>query len=112
MATSTLRAQVAINDGDEDEAERLSMVAWKSCRWPTITAASSPHRCMAKFSIVREADQILAVMQQTEQMARRHDVWHYALWSIIQQSEILFARGFLQAAQERESLPAGTRTAS
>lgn len=31
----------------------------------------------------------LAVMQQTEQMARRHDVWHYALWSIIQQSEIL-----------------------
>lgn len=34
----------------------------------------------------------LAVMQQTEQMARRHDVWHYALWSIIQQSEILFAR--------------------
>ena len=30
-------------------------------------------------------------MQQTEQMARRHDVWHYALWSIIQQSEILFA---------------------
>ncbi len=55
----------------------------------------------------------LAVMQQTEQMARRHDVWHYALWSIIQQSEILFARGFLQAARRAgESLPAGTRTAS
>lgn len=50
---NALRAQVAINDGDQDEAERLSMVAWKSCRWPTITAASSPHRCMAKFSIVR-----------------------------------------------------------
>lgn len=42
----------------------------------------------------------LAVMQQTEQMARRHDVWHYALWSMIQQSEILFAQGFLQAARE------------
>jgi LuxR family maltose regulon positive regulatory protein len=33
-------------------------------------------------------------------MARRHDVWHYALWSMIQQSEILFAQGFLQAAWE------------
>lgn len=44
----------------------------------------------------------LAVMQQTEQMARRHDVWHYALWSIIQQSEILFAQGFLQAAWESQ----------
>ena len=33
-------------------------------------------------------------------MARRHDVWHYALWSLIQQSEILFAQGFLQAARE------------
>ncbi len=41
-------------------------------------------------------------MQQTEQMARRHDVWHYALWSIIQQSEILFAQGFLQAAWESQ----------
>lgn len=102
MATSTRCAQVAINDGDQDEAERLSMVALENCRWPTITTASSPHRCMAKFSIVRKADQILAVMQQTEQMARRHDVWHYALWSIIQQSEILFAQGFLQAAWESQ----------
>lgn len=41
-------------------------------------------------------------MQQTEQMARHHDVWHYALWSLIQQSEIQFARGFLQAAWETQ----------
>ncbi|CCJ77130.1 Transcriptional activator of maltose regulon,MalT [Cronobacter muytjensii 530] len=44
----------------------------------------------------------LSVMQQTELMARRHDVWHYALWSLIQQSEILFAQGFLQAAWETQ----------
>lgn len=43
-----------------------------------------------------------SLMQQTEQMARRHDVWHYALWSMIQQSEILFAQGFLQAAWETQ----------
>ncbi len=41
-------------------------------------------------------------MQQTEQMARQHDVWHYALWSLIQQSEILFAQGFLQTAWETQ----------
>ena len=45
-----------------------------------------------------ELTRSLSLMQQTEQMARRHDVWHYALWSLIQQSEILFAQGFLQAA--------------
>lgn len=36
-------------------------------------------------------------------MARRDEVWHYALWSLIQQSEILFAQGFLQAAYEIQS---------
>ncbi len=35
-------------------------------------------------------------------MARQHDVWHYALWSLIQQSEILFAQGFLQTAWETQ----------
>lgn len=49
-----------------------------------------------------ELTRSLSLMQQTEQMARRHDVWHYALWSLIQQSEILFAQGFLQAAQENQ----------
>lgn len=41
-------------------------------------------------------------MRQTEQMARCNEAWHYALWSLIQQSEILFAQGFLQAAYETQ----------
>ncbi|MBZ8691667.1 HTH-type transcriptional regulator MalT [Escherichia coli] len=49
-----------------------------------------------------ELTRSLALMQQTEQMARQHDVWHYALWSLIQQSEILFAQGFLQTAWETQ----------
>ncbi len=49
-----------------------------------------------------ELTRSLALMQQTEQMARQHDVWHYALWSLIQQSEILFAKGFLQTAWETQ----------
>ena len=42
----------------------------------------------------------LPMMQRTEQMARRHGAYHYALWALLQQSEILIAQGFLQAAYE------------
>ncbi|MVY05254.1 transcriptional regulator MalT, partial [Escherichia coli] len=94
---------VAINDGDQDEAERLSMVALEElplANYYSRIVATSVHgevlHCKGKLT------KSLAVMQQTEQMARRHDVWHYALWSIIQQSEILFAQGFLQAAWESQ----------
>ena len=98
---NALRAQVAINDGDQDEAERLSTVALEAlplANFYSRIVATSVHgevlHCKGLLS------QSLAVMQQTEQMARRHDIWHYALWSLIQQSEILFAQGFLQAAWE------------
>ncbi|MCQ5003324.1 hypothetical protein NE699_25545, partial [Escherichia coli] len=49
-----------------------------------------------------ELTRSLALMQQTEEMARQQDVWHYALWSFIQQSEILFAQGLLQTAWETQ----------
>ena len=98
---NALRAQVAINDGDQDEAERLSTVALEElplANFYSRIVATSVHgevlHCKGLLS------QSTAVMQQTEQMARRHDIWHYALWSLIQQSEILFAQGFLQAAWE------------
>ncbi len=100
---NALRAQVAINDGDPDEAERLAMVALDELPLASFYSrivATSVHgevlHCQGKLS------KSLAVMQQTEQMARRHEVWHYALWSLIQQSEILFAQGFLQAAWETQ----------
>ncbi len=103
---NALRAQVAINDGDQDEAERLSMVALEElplANYYSRIVATSVHgevlHCKGKLT------KSLAVMQQTEQMARRHDVWHYALWSIIQQSEILFAQGFLQAAWRARRKP-------
>lgn len=106
---NALRAQVAINDGDPDEAERLAMVALDElplANFYSRIVATSVHGEVlhCKGDLTRS----LSLMQQTEQMARRHDVWHYALWSLIQQSEILFAQGFLQAAQENrgESVPA------
>lgn len=100
---NALRAQVAINDGDPDEAERLAMVALEMlplANFYSRIVATSVHgevlHCKGDLT------KSLSVMQQTEQMSRRHDVWHYALWSLIQQSEILLAQGFLQAAWETQ----------
>lgn len=100
---NALRAQVAINDGDPVEAERLAMIALEMlplANYYSRIVATSVHgevlHCKGDLT------KSLSVMQQTEQMSRRHDVWHYALWSLIQQSEILLAQGFLQAAWETQ----------
>ncbi|MCU6667973.1 HTH-type transcriptional regulator MalT [Enterobacteriaceae bacterium H4N4] len=100
---NALRAQVAINDGNPDEAQRLAMGALEElplAHFYSRIVATSVHGEVlhCKGDLTRS----LSLMQQTEQMARRHDVWHYALWSMIQQSEILFAQGFLQAAWETQ----------
>ncbi|WP_336654069.1 HTH-type transcriptional regulator MalT [Leclercia adecarboxylata] len=100
---NALRAQVAINDGNPEEAQRLALGALEElplANFYSRIAATSVHGEVlhCKGDLTRS----LSLMQQTEQMARRHDVWHYALWSLIQQSEILFAQGFLQAAWETQ----------
>lgn len=100
---NALRAQVAINAGDAAEAERLAMMALETlplANFYSRIVATSVHGEVLHCK--GELTQSLSVMQQTEQMARRHDVWHYALWSLIQQSEILLAQGFLQAAWETQ----------
>ncbi|WP_414165742.1 HTH-type transcriptional regulator MalT [Superficieibacter sp. BNK-5] len=100
---NALRAQVAINDGDPEEAERLAKIALDmlpvASYYSRIVATSVHGEVLHCKGLLLES---LSLMQQTEQMARRHDVWHYALWSMIQQSEILFAQGFLQAAWETQ----------
>ncbi len=75
---------MAINDGDPDEAERLAMVALDElplANFYSRIVATSVHGEVlhCKGDLTRS----LSLMQQTEQMARRHDVWHYALWSLI-----------------------------
>ncbi|RPE01234.1 HTH-type transcriptional regulator MalT [Candidatus Pantoea deserta] len=96
-----VRAQVAINDGNADEAERLARLALEMLpetrRYSRIVATSVHGEVM---HCKGELASSLSLMRQTEQMARRNEAWHYALWSLIQQSEILFAQGFLQAAWE------------
>ncbi|HCW46771.1 MAG TPA: transcriptional regulator MalT, partial [Erwiniaceae bacterium] len=47
-----------------------------------------------------ELEAALATMQQTDEMARHYNCCHYALWALLQQSEILLAQGFLQTAYD------------
>lgn len=98
-----MRAQVAINAGKPEEAERLATEALKflplSSYYSRIVATSvtgEVHHCKGELA------RALPMMQQTEQMARRHQANHYALWALLQQSEILIAQGFLQAAYETQ----------
>ena len=90
---NALRAQVAINDGNPEEAQRLALGALEElplANFYSRIVATSVHGEVlhCKGDLTRS----LSLMQQTEQMARRHDVWHYALWSLIQQSEICLPR--------------------
>ncbi|MDO6407123.1 HTH-type transcriptional regulator MalT [Pantoea phytobeneficialis] len=100
---NAVRAQVTINNGNAEEAEHLAMLALESlpesCYYSRIVATSVLGEVMhCKGDLVNS----LKLMRQTEQMARRDETWHYALWSLIQQSEILFAQGFLQGAYETQ----------
>lgn len=100
---NALRAQVAINAGKPEEAEELATEALGilpiDSFYSRIVATSvtgEVHHCKGELSLA------LPMMQQTEQMARRHEAHHYALWALLQQSEILIAQGFLQAAYETQ----------
>ncbi|WP_210080188.1 HTH-type transcriptional regulator MalT [Pantoea endophytica] len=98
---NALLAQVSINDGNAEEAERLALLALDAL------PESRQYSCIVATSVLGEVmhckgelSSSLKLMRQTEQMARREEAWNYALWSLIQQSEILFAQGFLQSAYE------------
>ncbi|HEY0211104.1 HTH-type transcriptional regulator MalT [Acerihabitans sp.] len=98
---NALLAQVAINTGKPLEAESLAAEALQflpeSNYYGRIVATSvtgEVAHCKGQLATA------LAMMQQTDRMARQHGVYHYALWALLQQSEILIAQGYLQAAYE------------
>ncbi|MEJ4046793.1 HTH-type transcriptional regulator MalT [Erwinia sp. SLM-02] len=100
---NALRAQVAINAGRPDEADRLALLALDtlplSCAFSRIVATSvrgEVLHCRGELAMA------LMMMQQTAQMARQENVCHYALWALLQQSEILIAQGYLQTAWDTQ----------
>jgi len=100
---NTLLAQVAINNNTPQSALVLAELALSQLDTTVY------HSRIVATSIVGEVnhvlgnlDRALPLMQQTEKLARQHQLYHQALWALLQQSEILVAQGFVQAAFEMQ----------
>lgn len=98
---NALRAQVAINSNNPQLALEMAELALSQ-----LDTTIYRSRIVAT-SVVGEVNHVLGnlsralpMMQQTEKLARQYQVYHQALWAILQQSEILIAQGYVQAAFE------------
>ena len=96
-----LRAQVVMNDGDDKQAFTLADNAIKHL------SPKSYYAQIVAMSLLAEAlhcqgqlADALVRFQQTEKMARQYHTYQHILWPLLQQSEILLAQGFLQAAYD------------
>ncbi|WP_274879208.1 HTH-type transcriptional regulator MalT [Vibrio harveyi] len=96
---NALLAQVAINSNQPERALELAELALSQLD-PTVYRSR-----IVATSVVGEVnhvlgklDRALPMMQQTEKLARQYQVYHQALWAILQQSEIMIAQGYVQAA--------------
>lgn len=96
-----LRAQVAINQNAPEKALELAEQAlgqldntiYRSRIVATSVVGEVNH-------VLGQLSRALSMMQQTEKLARQYQVYHQALWALLQQSEILIAQGYVQAAFE------------
>lgn len=98
---NALRAQVAINHSEPETALQLAELALSQLN-PT-----DFYSRIVATSIVGEVNHVqgnleraLPVMQQTEKLARQHELYQQELWAMLQQSEILLAQGYAQAAYD------------
>jgi LuxR family maltose regulon positive regulatory protein len=98
---NALRAQVAINQNEPEKALELAELALSQ-----LDSTVYRSRIVAT-SVVGEVNHVLGhlsralpMMQQTEKLARQYQVYHQAIWAMFQQSEILIAQGYVQAAFE------------
>lgn len=98
---TALKAQVAINAGDEEQAFRLAREALVN-----LTSTADYARVVA-MSVIGEAQHCrgqlksaLTTMQQVEKIAISKKTRHHWLWSKLQQAEILLAQGCWQAAYD------------
>lgn len=98
---NALRAQVAINQNEPEKALELAELSLSQLNTTVY------HSRIVATSVVGEVNHVLGhlsralpMMQQTEKLARQYQVYHQALWAMLQQSEILIAQGYVQAAFE------------
>ncbi|MFA0438127.1 transcriptional regulator MalT [Vibrio breoganii] len=96
-----LRAQVAINQGKPEEALRLAELALSQIDNNDFRSRIVGTSVIGEVNhVLGRLDRALPMMQQTEKLARQYQVFHHVLWALIQQSEILIAQGYIQAAYE------------
>ncbi len=98
---NTLLAQVAINNADPQKALELAELALTQLDTTVYRSRVVATSIVGEVNhVLGKLDRALPLMQQTEKLARQHQLYHQALWAIAQQSEILVAQGFVQAAFE------------
>ncbi|WP_114765438.1 HTH-type transcriptional regulator MalT [Vibrio rhodolitus] len=96
---NALKAQITIQKNQPERALELAELALSQMDGRAF------HSRIVATSVIGEVnhvlgflDRALPLMQQTEKLARQYQVPHQALWAMVQQSEILLAKGYLQAA--------------
>ncbi|MFA0568067.1 HTH-type transcriptional regulator MalT [Vibrio gallaecicus] len=98
---NALRAQVAINSSDPENALELAELALSQLNTNVYRSRIVATSVVGEVNhVMGNLSRALPMMQQTEKLARQYQVYHQALWAILQQSEILIAQGYVQAAFE------------
>ncbi|WP_261835873.1 HTH-type transcriptional regulator MalT [Vibrio ishigakensis] len=98
---SALLGLVAINQGKPEKALELAELALSQIDNNDFRSRIVGTSVIGEVNhVLGRLDRALPMMQQTEKLARQYQVYHQALWALIQQSEILIAQGYIQAAHE------------
>ncbi|MBW3695427.1 HTH-type transcriptional regulator MalT [Vibrio sp. T187] len=98
---NALRAQVAINHNNPEQALEFAELALSQLNTNIYRSRIVATSVVGEVNhVMGNLSRALPMMQQTEKLARQYQVYHQALWAILQQSEILIAQGFVQAAFE------------
>ncbi|WP_428773830.1 HTH-type transcriptional regulator MalT [Vibrio sp.] len=98
---NALRAQVAINQNQPEKALELAELALSQLDSTTYRSRIVATSVVGEvYHVLGNLGRALPLMQQTEKLARQYQIYHQALWAMLQQSEILIAQGFVQAAYE------------
>ncbi len=96
-----LRAQVAINQGDEETALSLASKALEclplNADYAKVVATSIIGEAYHCYGRLAEA---LEILQKVEKMAWKYNMPHNVLWALLQQSEIFIAQGFTQSGYD------------
>ena len=98
---NALRAQVAINSNEPEKALELAELSLSQLNTTVYRSRIVATSVVGEVNhVMGNLSRALPMMQQTEKLARQYQVYHQALWAILQQSEILIAQGYVQAAFE------------